>query len=244
MPDLAVSAATPTTQAPTRAELLAEASPIVQAAEALSVTDLATHAKAQEALKVIAAGQARVKDRLDPLCDQAHKVHKGLTALRSDALASWDRARAIVNNKLDDYEREERRKAQEEQRRLEAQAAKEAQDRRIEEAILAEESGDKRAAEAILNEPAMPPPVIHVPTQTAKVEGVVPQTRWSAEITDPAAFVLKYLAAHPEETAMIQRAAEACLPVLNERARSQREALSIPGVRAVSETVRAMRAVR
>jgi len=79
-------------------------------------------------------------------------------------------------------------------------------------------------------------PVIHVAPQVAQVEGVSSMTRWSAEVTDLMELV-KYVAAHPEWLSLLEPA----MPNLNRLAVAQRQALSIPGVRAISRTVRATR---
>ena len=78
--------------------------------------------------------------------------------------------------------------------------------------------------------------MIHVAPQVATVEGVSSMTRWSAEVTDLIELV-KYVAAHPEWLSLLEPA----MPNLNRLAVAQRQALSIPGVRAISRTVRATR---
>ena len=60
---------------------------------------------------------------------------------------------------------------------------------------------------------------------------------WSAEVTDLLKLV-KYCAANPEWVHLVA----ASMPNLNSVARSQRDGMNIPGVRAVSKTSRAPRA--
>ena len=79
-------------------------------------------------------------------------------------------------------------------------------------------------------------PIVHVAPAVAKVEGVATTTRWRAEVTDLHALV-RYVAEHKEWIGLI----EAVMPALNSMARSQREALAIPGVVAVKETSLAVR---
>lgn len=221
---------------PDEAEIRNEYSPVVAQAAELEVASKQQHEGAQVCLRDLRYAKARVKDRLDPIISDAHKAHKGLTKLRGDLLKPIEEADRIVNGKIDTYEEEQNRIADEIRRTNEAAARKLEEERRLMEAIEAEKDGDQAEAEAILAEP-IETPTIQVETETAKVDGVSQRTSWSAEVTNRIDLV-RYVAANPEWINLIEPA----MPALNGLARSQREALKIPGVKAVPKTVRAVRA--
>jgi len=118
---------------------------------------------------------------------------------------------------------------------LEAEARKAEEDRLLAEATAAQDAGDTEQAQAIIDQPIMVP-VVTVAPAVARVEGVGQQTRWAAEVTDKLALI-KYVALHPEWVGLL----DANEPNLNRLAVSQREAMRIPGVRAVSRTIRMVR---
>ena len=221
---------------PDEAEIRNEYSPVVLQARGLEVSSKWGHEEAQLCLRGLRGAKARVKERLDPIISDAHKAHRGLTKLRGDLLKPLDEADRIVNGKIDTYEEEQARLADEIRRAAEAEARKLEEERRLMEAIEAEKDGDQAEAEAILEEP-IETPTIQVQTETAKVDGVSQRTSWSAEVTDKAALI-RYVASNPEWINLL----EPSMPALNGLARSHREALNIPGVKAVPKTVRAVRA--
>ena len=221
---------------PDEAEIRNEYSPVVEQAVGLEVCNKPQHESAQICLRVLRSAKNRVKDRLDPIISDAHKAHRGLTKLRGDLLKPLDEADRIVNGKIDTYEEEQARLADEIRRAAEAEARKLEEERRLMEAIEAEKDGDQAEADAILAEP-IETPTIQVETETAKVDGISHRTSWSALVVDTMALI-RYVAANPEWSNLLQPD----MPALNGLARSQRNALKIPGVRAVPKTVRAVRA--
>ena len=74
----------------------AEFSPIVARAEALEIATIEQHEGGLILLKDIRGGRKTIKGRIDPICQQADKLHKMTTGLRKDAIAPLDRAEAIT----------------------------------------------------------------------------------------------------------------------------------------------------
>ena len=79
-------------------------------------------------------------------------------------------------------------------------------------------------------------PVIFVAPALATIAGVWTRPNWRAEVNDKLALI-RYVATHPEWVHLV----DANESALNGLAKSQREALAIPGVRAVEEQVRSIR---
>lgn len=162
-------------------------------------------------------------------------MHKGLTSLRSTLTEPPEQANRMLNRKATDYETEQERLARAEQVRLEEQARKREEESRLIDAAELEQAGQAEEAAAVLQAP-MPQPVIHVPAQVAKIEGVTRRTTYRAEVTDLMALI-RHVAAHPDLVNLLA----ANTTALNAMARAQRLELRLPGVRAVAEVSRAVR---
>ncbi len=215
--------------------VVTELSPLVAAARAFQVVDVESHAAALERVKALRAGEKRIEEYFEPARKAADQAKREILQARDGLIAPIVAARRIYDENAAGYEAAERKKAQDEQRRLQEQARREEEERQILAAIDAEERGETAEASAILQEPVSAPVVVVAPA-IARVEGVSTRTTWSAEVHDLVALV-QYVAAHPEWISFL----EPSMANLNRLAVAQRQALAIPGVRAVSRTVRATR---
>lgn len=224
-----------TIERPSPPAIVGELSPLVKGAMAFNVTDVETNAVALQRLKALRDGEKKIADYFEPARKAADAAKKEILAARDGLIGPIAAARSIYDAKASEYEAAERRKAEEEQRRLQAIARKQEDERQLMAAIEAEASGNPAEADAILEErPAAP--VITVAPAVAQVQGVSSRTTWSAEVHDVEALIV-YVAAHPEWSSLL----EPNMPNLNRLAVAQREALAIPGVRAVSKVVRSTR---
>jgi hypothetical protein len=215
--------------------IVAELNPLVVQARAFKVVDVETHAAALERIKRLRAGEKGIEDHFARAKKAASDAHKEIVAAVNALIGPVAEARRIYDTNAAIYEAVKRKEAEEEQRRLQEKARKEEEDRQLAAAQEAQDLGDAAEAEAIVSE-QVSAPVITVQPQVARVEGVSNRTAWSAEVHDLHELV-KYVAAHPEWISLLKPA----MPNLNRLAVAQRQALSVPGVRAVSKTVRATR---
>lgn len=215
-------------------ELSTEAAAFI-GAHPVRVVDPVTH---EDALLVIKECRTREK-RIDELFEPARKAldaaKKEVLGLRDGAKRPYEQLRAEADRACLTFETEQKRKAAEEQARLEAQARKEEEERQLLDAAEAEDAGDTEAAQEILAEPVVPVPITVAPA-IAKVEGVSTATRYRAEVVDLLALV-RYVAANPHMVNLLV----ANGPALNAQARSLREAMQLPGVKVVKETDRRVR---
>lgn len=212
-----------------------ELSPVVAEAKAFQVVDVESHALALERIKTLRNGERAISEYFEPARKSADQAKKEILSARDGLIAPFSEARMAYDRKAQEYEFEERRKAEEKERELQEKARKQEEERKLREAIEAEQSGDQATAEAIMQEPVTVP-AVRVAPSVAQVQGVSSRTTWSAEVHDLPALV-RYVAAHPEWIYLL----EPSMPNLNRLATSQHEAMNIPGVRAVSQTVRSTR---
>lgn len=160
----------------------------------------------------------------DP-CDQAYKLHKSLTAMRTKHCVEPERIILICNNAIRNYNDEQTRKrleAEAEQRRLQAEAEerarKEAEDERIAKAAEAEKEGDIEQAERLIEAPINTKP-IYIPKvdmpAPVKTDTMYMRDNWSAEVIDISKLPLRFLLPN-----MIE---------LNKKARTDKEYFNVPG---------------
>lgn len=219
-----------TLETPDSDDLRSEGSVVVAEANGLVVTTKAEDEVAQSLWKACADAEKKVHERLDPIVKQANDTHKSLTGLRREILKPFAEGKAIISRKCGEYEREERRKADEKAKEIAEKERKAEEERQLLAAVQAEEEGESEAeVEAIVDEPVVVPTVVVKP-EVAKVAGVGRTTRWHAEVTDFKAMV-KFVAENDEWLSLLKEDTSA----LNGLARSMKGKLRIPGVKAVEE---------
>jgi len=211
-----------------------EYGPLIAQARALFIVDQESHELGQRLYAGLATAKRAVIALWEAPKHAAHVAARTITQREGQMLAPIDLTMRDLSARMSAHEVDARREAAEERRRLEVLARVAEEERRLEEAIAAEAEGETEAAAAILDDVG-PAPIIRVEPALARVEGVSARTTWHAELTDKLALV-QHVAANPHLVHLL----EVYMPAANAMARAQREAMSIPGLVAVSETVRAV----
>jgi hypothetical protein len=226
----------------------AEDSALVAQAKALQITDDATFVRAGEFLKGIVALRKKITDTFDDPKKKAHEAHKAITKAEKDQLEPVLSAESLVKGRVADYQREQDRKRREEQARLQRIADEEAaarrkadEDARLEAAAKLEAEGKTAEAERVvaqaIAEPVRPAPVIHLPTAAPKVAGVQTKSVWKVEVTDKQALA-RYIV---DNWALLGHMLDINGPALNDMAKRQKEACTLPGVRVFEDQQIAVR---
>ena len=138
-------------------------------------------------------------------------------------------AKDHLNQIMVKFVEDQDRKRREEERKLQEAARKRAEEDALQAALEAEAAGEKEEAEEILEAPVYVPPIKVVSEIPKSKESHIRET-WSAEVTDLGALVKGI----SEGKAPLQ-AVEADMTFLNGQARAYKQALNIPGTRAVSK---------
>jgi len=224
---------------PAPPSIVAELAPLVKAAQAFEVKDVESHGGALERIKALRAGEKGIENHFAKAKKDASDAHKSIVAAVAGLIGPIAAARTIYDRSAQEYERIERQKAEEEQRRLQEQARKQEEERQLLDAIDAEAGGNLQEAEAILAQPVSVP-TVRVAPAVAQVKGVSTRELWWAEIHDVAAC-LKWMLEREEWAPAIGRCKDILETVLRPLAVAQRDAMSIPGVRAVSKQSRSTR---
>lgn len=222
---------------PVADKLESEVPAVVQQANAITVTDPASAAKAADFLRTIKTMLGRVADAYDGIVEAAHKAHKTAVAKRKEFTDPLQQAESVIKRRIGDYQMAEERKRREledklrreaeEAARIETERLRAAEEtRRLEEAMALEASGDKVAADEILEAPVVVEQVIAAPVIVAptapKLEGVSGRTTWRYRIINAALIPREYLM--PNET------------MIGGTVRAQKDKTKIPGVEVYPDT--------
>jgi hypothetical protein len=144
-----------------------------------------------------------------------------------------------LTNAILTFEREQEELRQREERRLAEEQRKAEENRKLESAAAAEAAGmDEQSVNEILEAPSTTPTPAASPT-FQRAASVSRREAWCAEVTDLWALV-KAAAKDKRLLPLL----EANMPALNAQARSLKQALAIPGVRAVDKGSVAVRGAR
>jgi len=203
---------------------------VPQQAQAFTVASNADMLRADELLITWRTLEAEVHEAFDGIVDKAHQAHKEAVAQRKRYLEPIEQGRAILKPKMAEWNKEQERIRQEEQRKAEEAARKRAEDEALEMAALAEKVGDNALADAIMEQPITPMPVF-VPKLSPKTATRF-QERWYAECVDIKALC-RAIADGKQPIALI----EPNMVALNKLAGALKGSMQIPGVVAKSKTV-------
>ena len=134
-------------------ELKAKSSAIYVGVHDLKVLNQEDYILAADTLKTIKEWKSKIEDYFAPIKKSAYDTWKGITAKETEALKLINKADLIVRNEVKKYLTEQERIRQEEQRRLEREAAEKArkeQELLLKQAEKAEIKGKSEKAEELL----------------------------------------------------------------------------------------------
>lgn len=208
-----------------------EGSVVVGSARALIINNPAAYVEAGELRKEVNVKDAALETAFKVQKQAIDAAKKTVLEFEKRVREPFQLAREIIDDKLLVYSREQERLRREEEEKLRKLAEKLDEERRLSEAEALVAAGvPEEAALSVLDQPStMPAPSI--PSAVPKVAGLSMRETWRAEVVDAVALV-QFAAMHPE---MMPSLVLPNGPGLNALARSQKGALSIPGVRAVRE---------
>jgi hypothetical protein len=204
-------------------QLKTEPPALLQQARALTVSSGDQYTEAAMFLKRIKGASKSITDFFRPLKQSAEDHKKQLLAAERTLTDPLTTAETLTKRAMLVYDEAERKRAQEEQRRLQAEAderarrEREALERKAELAKKPETQQRYQEAAACV----CAAPVIHVEAPVPRIAGISTRTIWKAKVTDP----LKV----PREFLMVDE------KKLDQYARAMKEGASVPGVEFYAE---------
>jgi len=203
----------------------------------LVVTDKQSHEDGLNLVMGFTQAIRKVEELFAPSKKASNSAHKEICAAEKKLLTPLKEGKALASKKCGVFEKEQEKKAEEEQRALEAKAREEEEDRRMAEAEAAEDEGNAELAEEIINEETVAA-VVSVAPEVAQVEGVSSRKSYKAVLLPKGLTrVIQFVAQHPQYSNLLKFDQVAA----NALARSQREQMQVPGVKLVVDTVRSVR---
>lgn len=188
-----------------------------------------------EDLKSIKSLAREIEDKRTSITGPINQALKEVNAFFKPAQEWLTQAERTLKGKLLEFQAEQDRIARELQVRADEQARKE-REKLEAQASKAESKGKGERAEE-LREQAQSKLAPIVSSAAPKISGISTRETWKAEVTDKMAFVKHIIEARPDLIALVLIDQSA----LNAQARSLKDALNLPGVKAVKETILAAR---
>ena len=207
-------------------DLQNKASGAVERAGWFVVIDNTSNKEATDYLKTLKDFQVEIKLELRPAIQKAHELHRTLTGQEKRLLEPLLDAEKVLRNKITDYLQEEKRKQDEEQKKLQLEAEAKERKRREElekQAKAHEEKGNIEKAEErreMAEQVHVPVPV--VPETVDKQQGITMRDNWKSEVIDPEAAVRAVFDGHlPKYCVKIDEKALGQLSKLEKKERTQ-----------------------
>lgn len=197
-------------------------------ASGITVIDQHTYDIAVEELRGIVAMRKEITDHHAPLKAKAHEAHKAICDAEKKLLNPIDLAERAIKAAISKYTAEQLRIAEEREKAAREEAERLAAEEIEAAAVEAEAQGASvEEVTAIITQPVIVPHVAVAPTFHRAVGITVPQT-FQAEVFD-----VKALCRAIGEGKVPANYVSPNMTALNQRARADRQALNIPGVKAV-----------
>jgi len=201
-------------------ELTRQVETVPARAQGLQIVDEASCVRGSELLLTIKGLRAKIEETFGPIVAKAHATWKEALAQRKKHDEPLDEAERTVKGQLAAYHDAQERIRRAEEQRLRDEAA-------LQEAAEAEAAGEtERAAEILETGPTV---AVVVPSSTPQVAGISYREMWGAEVVD-----MKALCEHVVRTGQTNLV-EPNMVALNGLARSLKDTMRIPGVRAVKQ---------
>jgi hypothetical protein len=210
-------------------ELESKALSVPDRAKALTIATDQDFERAGEMLKTIKGLRAEIDETFDPIIGKAHEAHKEALAQKRKVDAPLVEAEAILKPRIAAYMQEQDRIRREQELIAQKKAQEEAERQQLEDAVRLEELGETEWANEVLNEKPVVAPVV-LPRTVPKVAGVTMRQTWSAQVIS-----LQLLVKAVAEGKVPLLALQANTTFLNQQARSMKDQLNYPGVKAVPD---------
>ena len=209
-------------------EIESKALSLSEKAKTIIILDQQTFKAACEFREVIKSFELEINKEYDDIIKKWNEGHKASLAKKKKSMAPVLEAKRINDDNIDQYLSEQEDIRKQEETRLTGIARKAEEEAKLAEASAYEASGDKVTANEIINEPVRSAPVV-LPKANLN-SGVNMRENWSAEVVSLMDLV-KAVAAGKVPV----QAVEANMTVLNAQARTLKDGLNWPGVKAVSK---------
>lgn len=212
---------------PDLAPVKAEVSGIVEAAKAVTIATTEERNEAAVFERALIKKEKSITDHYKPIKKSLDAHKRVILEQERGYLAPVKEARDILKQTELLWDTEQQRVADEQEKKIAAELCRREEEKRLAAAEAAQEAGDEEKVEAILERPIETP---KINLQPPKAPGQSVRTTWKAEVVD-FPKLLVHIAANPALAHLVQPNEQA----IRAMARTQKDALNLPGVRVYSE---------
>jgi len=218
-----------------------EVSPAIRYAETVEIKTAEDSAAAQGFIKEIKQKAKMIYAKFHPPVEAAHKAWKAAKDLENYFMKPFEDAEALIKRKVITFESAERKRRDDEQRKLQAEAderARKEQEKLKKQAEKAMEKGNVEKAEALIekSEAVVPAPVF-TPPAPALAKGTSIRKVWKGRVTHPGDLVKSILEHRaPANFIMWNQSA------IDAYAKGVKDTMTIPGVEFYEEEILSSRA--
>lgn len=205
----------------------AEVSGIVVAAQAVTIESAIDRKEAAVFERALIKKEKAIGDHYRPIKKSLDAHKRVILDQERGYLAPIKEARGILKQTELLWDTEQQRIADEQEKKIKDELRRREEEKRLAQAEAAEKAGDKEKVEAILERPIETP---KIDLQPPKAPGQSVRTTWKAEVVD-FQKLLAHIAANPALAHLVQPNDQA----IRAMARTQKDALNLPGVRVYSE---------
>lgn len=189
------------------APITAEAGLTLTDAQAVTVADAASYARAGQFVQGLKSLSRRITEFFADDIDRAFKLHRSLTKKRSDAVAPLDAECTRLGREMAAWDQQQERLRRDEEIRL--SHLQQEQDRAVAlaQAAALESQGMPEQAAAVVEEAiAAPAPLVSLPPSTPRVEGISYRSTWRHRVVDAQLVPREYLVVNEQAIAAVVRA--------------------------------------
>ncbi len=217
-------------------KLETEALALFQQTDQIQIHDQESYDAAMDFLEKVRRYRRWMASILDPIIQATNEAHKKALGQKKRIEKPAIQAELIVKQRKVGFDLEQRRLQEEEQRRREAEAKREREEMLLNAAEHAETQGAPReTVDAILEQPDTAPPPAAPPMHRID-KRVYTRDVWKGEVTDMKALIAAAASGKAPATVL-----QGNQTVINALAKSLRDTMDIPGLRAYCDKVPAGR---
>lgn len=213
-----------------------EALTLEQQADALEIHDQQTYDAVMDFIEGVRFFRRDLDAEYDPLIHTTNQAHKQAITLKKRIEKPAIQAELLAKQLKVGFDLKQRRLQDEEQRRRDAEAKRQYEEDLLKQAVHAEDQGAKRkTVDAILRQPDTAPPPAAPPMHRID-KRVYTRDVWKGEVTDMKKLIAAAASGKASPTLLM-----ANQTAINALAKSLRDTMDIPGLRAYCDKVPAGR---
>lgn len=170
-------------------EIKKQVEPVIHSALSIEIIDKESLQDAVDSLYKVKSVQKKVEEYWSPLNKKAYEHWKQILAKKKEMLEPLIKAEKIIKNKITAFEEWERKRAEEERRKMQAKLEEQARKERERLLKKADKIKSQELKETLIEQAEeIEAPEVHIESNT-KVDGISYRTTWKAKVVNKKLFL-------------------------------------------------------